>query len=235
MKRQSIHTAFRLIALVVACSTAQPLLADSLIGNTDQPVYGLLPIVYTGQWIATPFRTGADPAQLDSISLYESTYGSPVGSFHVSVYGDNNGLPGSPLANGGMSGPSMPQDAGYQTYTAIQPLTLAANTVYWVAATTDNSSWGEDLYSWGAAENTSYISSVGWSFFGNYHAATLDQGATWLIQQLYGSEGGPQLLEVNGIIIVPEPSTLVLAGLTAAVIMFLSWRNRFRTPDSTDL
>jgi hypothetical protein len=233
MKSQSIHTAFRLIALVAADSIAQPLLADSLISNTDRPIYGLMPIVYARQWVATPFRTGANPAQVDSLSLYESTSQTPgAGSFWVSIYSDNKSLPGSALPGGILNGPAMPQGDGYQTYAAIQSLTLAPNTLYWVVAASD-APLNYEAYNWGAAADTSYTSAAGWSYFGNYYAQTSDKGATWSIQSWYQTDGGPQLLAINGTI-VPEPSTLAFAGLGAAAICFRWKRNRSGVPGSTN-
>jgi hypothetical protein len=234
MRNRYLHPALSLAALVTAGLAAQPLLADSLISNTDQPVYGAIPNIFSGQWVAAPFRTGADPARLDSISLYEwtlPTYGPPQGSFSVSIYGNDSGLPGSLLPGGGLSGPSTPQGAAFRTYTASRPLSLAPNTEYWVIASSDVGS-AFDTYGWGAAANASFTSPVGWSFFGNTWANTSDQGATWSLQHWYESEGGPQLLAINGVI-VPEPSTLALAGLGVVAVCLRSQRNRSSAHTST--
>jgi hypothetical protein len=208
MKPQPTYTALSLAALVLTGFAERRLLADHLISNTDQPVFGALPIVYSSQWIAAPFRTGANPSLLESISLYEATFGSPSGSFGVAIYGDNHGLPGSSLFNGHLTGPSRPQQMGNQTYTAIHPLTLAPNTLYWVVAASDNGST-VDSYNWGAAANSSYFSPEGWNYPGNYYAQTTDQGATWSLQHWFEDQGGPQLLAIDGRV-VPEPSTLAL-------------------------
>lgn len=194
------------LALITRCAAAAV-----LISNTDQqPPVGGIPDVFSGQWVAAPFLTGTVSTQLSSVSLYEWTFGAPTGTFSVSVYGDNNGLPGSPLPGGGLSGPSMPQGAGLQNYTAAQSLLLSPNTQYWIVASSDNAS-SVDSYSWPSAPNTSYTSAFGWAFFDHY-AGTANHGTTWASFGGIGNGFGPQLLAINGVV-VPEPSALVLAGL----------------------
>lgn len=192
------------LALMAHCAAA-----DVLISNTDQD-HGGIPSVLSGQWVAAPFLTGTSPTKLNSISLVEYTVGEPTGSFSVSIYGDNNGLPGSLLPNGGLTGPSMPQGASFLLldYTAPQPLMLSPNTKYWVVASSDNSS-NEDTYAWPSADTTSYTTSVGWQFFDKY-ARSANFGATWQSSGVGIADGyGPQLLAINGTV-VPEPSTAVL-------------------------
>jgi hypothetical protein len=50
------------------------------------------------------------------------------GSFWVSIYGDNGGLPGAMLPSGGLTGPATPQGAGYHWYTVPGGLMLAFDT-----------------------------------------------------------------------------------------------------------
>jgi hypothetical protein len=193
--------------------TAQP-----LVSNTYQPFVSIIANIYSGQWIATPFLTGPDPARLDSIKLYEWTLsGPPDGSFFVTVYGDSHGLPGSSLLGGGLNGPSAPQGHAYQTYSANQSLFLAPNTLYWVVASSDSRSIF-DTYGWAPAANTGYTSSVGWSLF-DYLASSQDQGASWHLSSS-GNQLGGRLLEVDGAV-VPEPPTLVLLMLGVTGWCFL--------------
>ena len=165
------------ICVLMAMTSMSHVVAQPLVTNTDQAPVGVIPNIYSGSWIASPFLTGADPARLDSIALYEWTivsFGPPDGSFFVTVYGDNNGLPGPSLAGGGLNGPLGPQGAAYQTYTASPSLSLAPNTLYWVVASSDSGS-SFNTYGWAPAANSGYTSSVGWSLF-DYFASSQDQG-----------------------------------------------------------
>src|SRR5438067_1066727 len=91
----STSTLARLTASLIICvALYHSAGAMTLISNTDQPVLGGVPNVFASQWVAAPFVTGAAPAQLNSVTLYEWTFSSPTGSYFLSVYGDNKGLPG---------------------------------------------------------------------------------------------------------------------------------------------
>jgi hypothetical protein len=214
-RRPSIFAAMLLLAGLTRAA------AQSLISNTDQPGFGLFPTVFAGQWVAAPFRTGADPARLDSISLYEWTFADlPAGTFSVSIWGDQNGQPSAVLAGGGLSGPSVPLGAAFQSYTSAAGISLAANTEYWVVASSDVADYSE-AYTWGTANTTSYSSSFGWQFFDHYDW-TPNHGTTWNVAEGtdYGNNFGPQLLAINGVI-VPEPSSWTLLGLGTVGFLLL--------------
>ena len=217
-----LRPAWKTVALCVCSFSVLAVRAQPLISNTYQTPYGLVPDVFLDQWVAAPFQTGPNPSLVSSVSLYEwtfSTYGQPDGLFSVSIYNDVDGKPGSLISGGALAGPSKPAGASYQTYSASQPLSLAANSRYWVVAA---SSGGDpfDTYAWAAATTTGYASTAGWSFF-NYFDSTHDQGATWDTSDL-GPGIGPQLLAINGVV-VPEPSAAALVAMP--VLLLLAYRN----------
>lgn len=192
---------------------AQAIYAGTLLYNTNQPAFGSFPSVFAGQWLAAPFRTGADSAQLDSVTIAERTFLAD-GSFWVSIYSDNNGLPGTVLSGGELSGPSMPQGWAFQTYSATQVLTLAPSTLYWIVAASDGLAQSGGAYGWAWAQNDNYASPVNWTSF-NYEAFSSDQGGTWT------STSGPLMFAVNGVV-VPEPSAMDLALLGSMILLYCS-------------
>jgi len=190
--------------------------AQPLIYNTNQVFqstvfYG----VTISNWVAAPFLTGPSAATLNSVTFYEFTFGNPTGSLNVSIYGDNNGTPGSTLSGGGLSGPATPHGSSFLTYTAGAPLTLAPNTPYWVVASSDTPSTGPNVYGWLQAPSSSFVSSVGWSYTTSFRASfdfTHDQGSNWF----HGA--GSLFLAVDGAL-VPEPSAFVFLCLACAVAL----------------
>lgn len=197
--------------------------AEPLISNSDQPIGGI-PTVYSGQWVAAPFQTGADPSRLDSIALYEMTgLGTPAGSFSVSIWGGLAGHPGALLAGGTLSGPSAPLGQGLQTYSSATGIPLLPNTEYWVVASSDVADWS-DAYNWAAADTAGFDTAYGWQFFDHYDL-TSDQGATWMQAGGIDFGFGPQLLEIDGTI-VPEPSVCALLAAGTAQLLVLKARRR---------
>jgi hypothetical protein len=141
----------------------------------------------------------------------------------VSIYGDNNGVPGSLVGGGLLNGNAHPNSWAMYTYTATQPLALAANTQYWVVASSDDTSVTYN-YGWGWTADTNYTSAVGWSLLPEA-AGSQDGGASWNTFALAG-QPGPLFLGVSGTI-VPEPSSAALAmGGLAVLGLFARRRPR---------
>ena len=163
--------------------TAQPQYTGPLVYNTNQAGFSSILAVEASAWLAAPFRTGADAAQLTSVTLFEQSLMITSGSFWVSIYGDNNGVPGSVLAGGLLNGNSHPTRAIY-TYTATQPLLLAPNAEYWAVASSDDTSVTYN-YGWGWTANTNYTLAVGWSLLPEA-AGSQDGGASWHTFSLSG-------------------------------------------------
>src|SRR5437868_12240397 len=161
LQRASIRSAFAtFLFAVVVCRAGN---ATPLIYNTNQvPPHHSLGVFQT-QWVAMAFMTGPSAASLTAITLHEWTIGNPTNSFLMSIYSDLSGAPGSMLPGGALNGPAIPQGFSYQTYSAGAPLTLAANTPYWVVASSGQPN-NLNTYSWTFAPTSSYTSSVGCSY-----------------------------------------------------------------------
>ena len=190
--------------------------ATPLIYNTNQVVQqGTYYAIYTGQSVAAPFVTGPSAASLDSVTFYEVSLNVPTGTFHLSIYSDNSGVPGSILPGGGLNGASNPLATGYLTYTTGGPLTLAATTHYWVVASSDAPGGFLNQYGWFQAPSSSFVSPVGWSYTapsGASHDFSLDHGSTWF------DSPGTLLMAIDGTL-VPEPSAFVFLCLACAVAL----------------
>jgi hypothetical protein len=201
-------TVLLLIGLGAACTSQ----GSTLISNADQPAsWSSIPNVYANQWVAAPFLTGANAAQLNSISLnvFTEIHFPPTGSFFVAIYSDDNGLPGQVLLNGNLNGPSQPLD-GFHTYTATEPLALAESTLYWVVASSDTR-LPSAFYGWYHSTTTTYTSAYDWTFFD--HSAWGVGGNTWTT-----FNGNPLEMSIDGTI-VPEPSFCVLVAVFGALIL----------------
>jgi hypothetical protein len=193
---------------------AQPFYSGTLVYNTNQPDFGSFPVVEAAQWLAQPFTTGANPALFNSATIYEKTFW-PQGNFWVSIYSDNNGAPGSTLAGGLLNGPSAPQGFSFLTYTATLPISLTANTTYWIVASSDSPATYGGAYGWAWAANNNYSSPVDWTF--GYEAFTSDQGANWTSSTDYTPSR--LLTAINGSI-VPEPSATSLLIGSSILLVF---------------
>jgi hypothetical protein len=104
-----------------------------LLDNTSNTPRGGF-VVWSGQIVAQGFLTGDQAAILQKVTL--SLKGSSTASgFVVSLYSDSGGSPGATLAT--LTGPSAPATDGNYDYTGS--FALAANTKYWIVATSTGS------------------------------------------------------------------------------------------------
>jgi hypothetical protein len=104
-----------------------------LLDNTTNTPQGGF-VVWSGQLVAEGFSMGNQAAMLQKVTL--SLKGSSTASnLVVSLYSDSGGSPGATLAT--LTGPSAPATDGYYDYTGS--FALAANTKYWVVATSTGS------------------------------------------------------------------------------------------------
>ena len=137
-------------------------------------------------------------------------------AFRIEIFADNGGTPadGPPLiaidVGGGNRADSGVDLVGYDVYSyhaAIAPLTLAANTTFWLSISNDTSADGDDDWFWGAG------ATPGNSFAGP------DEETTWI------PIGFNHDFLLTG---VPEPATVVLAGLGLAGLGFTAGRRAKR-------
>jgi hypothetical protein len=184
---------------------AQSLLTT--MGSTAGNVWGISSGSFS---VAQQFTTGSQDADIGSVLLSIST--SQAGAaFTVGFYSNASGQPGSLVANGLLSGPSVPAANDINTYTA-SGLNLSANTTYWLVLDNTSASYvgvrnrqGQPLVS---------SSSDGWTL-GNlgYKSET----STGSYSMVYTGIAEPLFSIVAP---VPEPSTLALAGMGGLGLMW---------------
>jgi hypothetical protein len=163
------------------------------------------------EWLAISFETGAAPNgySLDSIQLRIAGIEGNPSDFQLSLYGNNEGVPGNSLEllNG-----SDPTSAGIYAF-ASSSITLSPSTVYWVVTASSDSLENDNHFFWGL-DPSSYTSSDGWSMNTVSIFDTRNNGSTW-----NNDEGGsPLTLAVNATA-VPEPEIYSLIGFALFVIL----------------
>jgi hypothetical protein len=156
---------------------------------------------------------------LDSVTLRMGP-GGTGGTFKVQLFTNNGSdLPGSPLAT--LSGNADPKTTGDYTYTTTGTLNLTANTTYWVVASAPSGSG----YIWQSTASTAENPGSIWTI-GNERGSTLDGGATWntpiSVHQFSVS--------ASSVSAVPEPGSLVLAGVAGSLFgggwLVRKWRTK---------
>lgn len=114
------------------------------LSNLTQPT-----AEYNGVWntesLAASFTTGNTATFLAGVSVSLANANGSGGHFTLSLYNDAGGSPGSSLA--ALSGNSTPTSAGIYTYTNAAPLTLSANTTYWIVASSPDAT-GPTVFEW---------------------------------------------------------------------------------------
>jgi len=212
MNRSSFRIAIQFVAIAgwllsADAAHAQAVTLFNNLGNQPQGFQS----VDANNWSATRFNTDANNYMLTSatLKLYTESFGS--GTFFVKLFSDTAGQPGTALATLA-SGPN-PLSVGFQaTDVAFNGLNqlLSANTNYWIVFG-DNPGAALDLR-WSAVNPGG--SGVGYQAL---RCFTANQGISWggfdtdhaMQMQLTGS-------------VVPEPGSMLLAGLGLASI----WRFR---------
>jgi hypothetical protein len=116
---------------------------------------------------------------------------------------------------------SLSQPSFITTATANVPFTLQAHTSYWFVLTAPPGA-GVD---WDYTSIPTYSSALGVTLPDTNGSFDVAQGVT----TYYNLSDGPQLLQVNGVA-VPEPSSLVLAGIGCLTGLACAWRRRIGDP-----
>jgi hypothetical protein len=153
--------------------------------------------VYSEEFLAASFTTDGYSVTnfIASISLFSGGSGALV----LSLYNDNNG-PSNKLAV--LSGNNYP-GAGITTYTNLAGVSLAANTKYWIVASSTNTQTGS-AYNWNATQSTA-----------------ADPGSIW---QLDGAEafffGSVPIANLQFNITIPAPPVPPLSIFQPVMITF---------------
>lgn len=217
-------TSPRLILLACAGGAlASPSLpAAVLVSNLDAPPSPFsAPSVSAGAYYAMSFTTGPGPGwDLASITLRMTSQGAAPGDLDVSLNADSGlGRPGNFLRVLDTAvAPGLPAD---YDFLPSSPITLSANTTYWIRASGDGPGGVGGAYGWLQVNDASQGGLAGWSI-ADHPTASLDQGASWFTIGVTP----PLTLEVNGTA-VPEP--LEAAGMAGLGLLgFAVWRRRRR-------
>jgi hypothetical protein len=188
---------------------AVPTPTVTLLSNLDQPTQPSATVVGLNQFLAAPFITGESGSIFESVTIPLMAFASSQGDFRVSLHIDDAGLPGGTMADGVLSGDSGPRASSLYTYAAVADLFLNPNTRYWIVADSDFATPNAN-YGWYDTLSFDYSSVAGWQLPGHL-ASSHDAGATWRSNE-DALIPRPLKFEVAGMI-VPEPSSLALAGL----------------------
>ena len=204
-------TILSLLAAGISLAPADASAASTvLLSNLDQPDTPSPAAICGSIWVAAPFLTGDQPALLGAATLQVLKLGGS-GTFRVMVYSDLNGLPGLPLPNGLLNGPTHPE--GRVTFYARGELPLAPNTRYWLVAMSDEPNCGGYGYGWYYTLSWNYAGYPGWEL-SHYGAYTTDAGATWV-----STEGAmvprPFFYEILGTVLPEALPALSVSDATA--------------------
>ncbi len=127
--------------------------------------------IWNTESLAAAFTVGNTAAALASVSVSLANANGSGGHFNLSLWSDSGGSPGSSLAV--LAGNNTPTSAGIYTYATASPLTLAANTTYWIVAASPDAI-GANAFQW----NLTFSSA-------------LDAGSIWTMSgSKYNSGGG---------------------------------------------
>ena len=214
-----LRSLFRPIITVAALSSFPASAASSILLSNlgEQPGDPSSAFISSNVWDGQLFITGPQAALFDSVTF--SIRGGFAGTFWVTLYGDNNGVPGTPLPNGLLSGPTHPN--GLSTYSASSQITLAPNTTYWAVGSTDEPGTSGQSYGMYMVYSSNYASSAGWQL-PNHLAFTTDAGQTWVSTE-NALIPRPFYISITGQI-VPEPATTAL--LVSGILFAVSFRRR---------
>lgn len=211
--------------LLLVAGSVNALSQVVLVSNLDQPGRPSPAFINTTYWDGVLFVTGDQPTLLNSVTL-DVRGGDFAGSFYVTLYSDQNGVPGAPMAGGQLNGPTQPQDfSSFLTYSAAQPLSLAPNTPYWAVASstelgTDGQSYG--MFYVSQLGSTTFTSDYGWQL-PDTAVFSPDSGNSW-ISYTTVAPNNTFFLQVSGTV-VPEPASVGL-GLLGLFVCVLRRRSR---------
>lgn len=214
---------YYVFAPIVFLAAVAPAEAATIVSNLGESVDSGSSFSFNGEWSATSFTTGANPQgyMLNSATV---NIQNPINAsaFFASIFSSTGTPsqaplqpPGSQVANGALSGASVPT-TGLNTYAATN-LTLAPNTTYWlVLGKGPGGSFGG--FTWRATISDNQSSTDGWTI-GDVIRFTSDSGASW------GQGGAAGLFSIDADAI-PEPTSLALASVALGAIAAALRANR---------
>lgn len=183
------------LLLPVATVWSQEIIIDNL-SNTIQGDLNILSDGVTNVFWANAFTTDSTDRYLQEVKVSLALPGNSSSDLQVELWNDSSSLPGNAVVS--LSTGSNPTTSGIFTYTPDAPLTLSANTTYWVVLSVAG---GAGEYNWNSTLSSAQTG-----------VGTIGEVATYLggWSALGASDKG--LLAVSGVP-VPEPSSLGLVGM----------------------
>ena len=130
------------------------------ISNLNQPSTQAENPVWNAQSLAASFRTGNTAAFLAGVSVSLANAKGSGGHFHLALYSDVGGSPGGSLAD--LSGNPTPTSAGIYTYTNTATLALAAETAYWIVASSPDAT-GPTAFEWNFTDSSGLDAGSSWT------------------------------------------------------------------------
>jgi len=187
--------------LILLGMTASASAQSTLLSTMNSPLSSVSTLWTGGGFsgFAQVFTTGSQIENIGSVTVNEGTYSGINAAFSVSFYTDGGNHPGSLVNNGLFTGSAI----AYPVCKTFQPLTLEANTTYWLVL---NDSSTRASFTETSSANLVLSGNGGFAFGDSYYS--LDQGASWAKSSSY-----IPMFTIDSAAPVPEPSTLALAGL----------------------
>jgi hypothetical protein len=172
---------------------------------------------FPGEQVGAAIQIGSTPISLSSV-LYTNGSSGPTLGETFAVYGRNaDGTVGSSL----FTDFSLSYDRGSlnTTATATAPLTLQANTSYWLMMIEIPGTFGD----WDSSLAFTYTSTFGVSIPTSNSSVSFFSGS----YQYLNLTDGLQLFQLTGEAL-PEPSSLALATTSAVIMLGATWLRRRR-------
>lgn len=188
-----------------ATMTAVSNLADSTTGAS------LVDDAQFGASTAGSFTTGASTETLAGATIRFTAVPTAYGNFTLRIYTDTGGAFGTPGSIVTTLAGSAPTGAGDFAFTDPSATVLAANTKYWLAASTTSGN-GQ----WSTTTDFTDASPIGWSI-----ANTQSQASNF--NHFWQTSGSSSPLFSIDVVATPEPTTL---GLMAGAGLVFARRRR---------
>jgi hypothetical protein len=183
-------------------SASAAILYDNLGATSD----GADSVVSWGP-IADSFSTGSESFLLGDVKLLLSGDSTSTGTITVDLRSDNSTSPGAVIATIGTLSDSLLSTSASVFDFPVTPITLTANTRYWIQISTDPST-----AVWWWSSDTSGIGVAG-EFFSNANG-------------VWPNDDGPYQMQVSGNSTVPEPGAIIVWSLLGALGITLGWWRR---------